>query len=429
MRRLLCWTAAALGTALALACLGLVVIGIFLGMAIEPEARIRRPATVSPSQVDHAVRLFVRHDPRRLVPGVRDSLSVQPDDLDAALNYFARRFAATSAQLTIGDGTALLATSTRLPANPLGQAINMELRLVDSPTLPRITQWRIGRLEVPPRIAGWLVDAGLTPLRRVSPGAAKAVDSLDRIGLRPGAIDVAYTWRGNGLGTGGLRWWSAAEQARIDVYLHRLGALAAAHELSGNDRTMPLLALVQPLFQAAAERSPDEAAAVEQNRAALVALAQFVNAREAGALLAVATTPHTPGPTITLNGRDDSAQHFTVSAALTALAGSPLSDAVGLYKELSDAEGGSGFSFNDLAADRAGTRFAESATGPGGARRWQQHFAAGQPAPTLLPPVADLPENMQLAEFNRRFGGVDGAAARRVRAEIEGRLAGLALYR
>jgi len=37
--------------------------------------------------------------------------------------------------------------------------------------------------------------------------------------------------------------------------------------------------------------------------------------------------------------------------------GTPLADAVGLWKELADARrGGSGFSFNDIAADRAGTR-------------------------------------------------------------------------
>ena len=38
-----------------------------------------------------------------------------------------------------------------------------------------------------------------------------------------------------------------------------------------------------------------------------------------------------------------------------------LSDVIGLYKEIEDSRGGSGFSFNDIAADRAGTRFGEKA--------------------------------------------------------------------
>lgn len=425
--RLLRWVAAAFGTLLALGCFGLAVIGFLLYLAIEPQAHFARPATIAPTQIEHAVQLFLRHDPRRLASGAQDSFSVQQDDLDTALNYFATRFARTSSQLTIGDGTALLATSTRLPATPLGQAINVELRLASAGNVPRISQLRIGRLEVPPPVAELLWRIGFAQLREVSPGAARAVDSLDRIGLRPGALELSYTWRGKPPGTGSMRFWSAAEQARIDVYLRLLSGFG-----QGNPSNLPLLALVQPLMQAAAERSPTEAAAAEQNRAAMVALAQFVNAREVGALTAAATgtVPTRPtGPTITLNGRIDTAQHFTVSAALTAVAGSPLSDAVGLYKELSDAEGGSGFSFNDLAADRAGTRFAEAATRQGGARQWQQRFAASQVGLVLLPDVADLAEDMQLAEFNRRFGGVEGAAARRVRADIEIRLAGLPLYR
>ena len=62
---------------------------------------------------------------------------------------------------------------------------------------------------------------------------------------------------------------------------------------------------------------------------------------------------------LTLNGRHDSAQHFVISAALAAWAGEPVAEAIGLYKELDDARRGSGFSFADLAADRAGTRFGE----------------------------------------------------------------------
>ena len=64
-----------------------------------------------------------------------------------------------------------------------------------------------------------------------------------------------------------------------------------------------------------------------------------------------------------LRGRPDSARHFWVSAAVTALVGDVVSDAAGLLKEELDAgEGGSGFSFGDLMADRAGTEFARAAT-------------------------------------------------------------------
>ena len=49
-----------------------------------------------------------------------------------------------------------------------------------------------------------------------------------------------------------------------------------------------------------------------------------------------------------LNRRDDFPKHFIISAALAAHAGTPLSDAVGVYKEIADSRGGSGFSFGTL---------------------------------------------------------------------------------
>jgi uncharacterized protein YfiM (DUF2279 family) len=133
---------------------------------------------------------------------------------------------------------------------------------------------------------------------------------------------------------------------------------------------------------------------------------------------------------VTLNGRTDSPQHFTISAALAAHAGSPLADAIGLYKEVDDSRRGSGFSFNDLAADRAGTRFGELATrSPASARQLQQRAASGLREPDFMPHAADLPEYMPEAEFKRRFGGVGAPAYQGVMDDIERRVAACPLYR
>jgi len=87
------------------------------------------------------------------------------------------------------------------------------------------------------------------------------------------------------------------------------------------------------------------------------------------------------------------AQHFLISAGIAAAGGSRLADAVGLFKELDDSRSGSGFSFTDLAADRAGVRFAESATGPNAARL--QGLLADKAEESLfMPRVRDLPEFM-----------------------------------
>jgi len=134
---------------------------------------------------------------------------------------------------------------------------------------------------------------------------------------------------------------------------------------------------------------------------------------------------------ITLSGRQDLSRHFWVSAALTLLSGNERSMAVGLAKELMDATpGGSGFSFPDLVADRAGNLFALAATrDERSARVLRNRILGGIRADDYFPDVSDLPENLSRGQFQERFGGLGGKETRRVVEEIRRRLAACNLLR
>jgi len=124
-----------------------------------------------------------------------------------------------------------------------------------------------------------------------------------------------------------------------------------------------------------------------------------------------------------LRGRKDWTRHFFVSAALTALSAESVSDAAGIFKEELDADGGSGFSFGDLLADRAGTCFALAATrDEDGAQRMQQRLAEGLRVEELFPQPDGLPEGITDAQLERQYGGVGGDAYRRLAQDIESRL-------
>ena len=132
----------------------------------------------------------------------------------------------------------------------------------------------------------------------------------------------------------------------------------------------------------------------------------------------------------TLRGREDWTKHFFVSAALTVLSAQAPSDAIGVFKEELDAGGGSGFSFGDLMADRAGTTFALLATrDDAAARTLQARLAAGFRVDDFFPEAADLPENIQAAELEARYGGVGGRLFRQYAAEVERRLWSCPAYR
>jgi uncharacterized membrane protein/uncharacterized protein YfiM (DUF2279 family) len=127
---------------------------------------------------------------------------------------------------------------------------------------------------------------------------------------------------------------------------------------------------------------------------------------------------------ITLRGRNDLVRHFWVSAALAILSDENRSMTVGIGKEMMDANGGSGFSFVDLTADRAGTLLAVAATkNQSNARSMQTRISQGVDIGDFFPSIDGLPEGLTSDEFQSDYGGLGGKETRRLAQEIERRIA------
>lgn len=193
-------------------------------------------------------------------------------------------------------------------------------------------------------------------------------------------------------------------------------------------------ALIRTAF---APTPPPGEATVEGNRAAILALAIAIGherlARYAGldredplvqeaALLREGTT---------LRGRGDLPRHYLLSAGLAVVENPLVSDAGGLLKEELDALArGTGFSFVDLAADRAGVRFAVAATASESrATALRARLHEGFAVDDYFPPLDDLPENLTPEEFRSRYGRMGSPRYREAVEGIEARIdrcAGLA---
>ena len=171
--------------------------------------------------------------------------------------------------------------------------------------------------------------------------------------------------------------------------------------------------------------------AAQEHRALLLTLALYANRRGLQALVPAAREwPRPASATVTLAGRTDLPLHFLISAVLAAESGSPLADAIGLHKEVVDAREGSGFSFTDLAADRAGTRFGERAVrDPLALQAALAALGESLSESALLPEVSDLPEFLSQAEFAQRFGTPQAPRFIALVREIESRLDTLPLLR
>lgn len=393
-------------------------------LAVDSQPTIDRAAEVTPSSIERAKRILAQNDPRRLKSGARRTVTVSIGDLDLAANYLAHRYGGGSARVGLQRGSAQIGASVRVPRLPVSLYLNVDARLVDQDPLPRLETLRIGRLAVPSWIVYWAIAQGPKTL-----GLNWETESLRRlihqVVIKEQAVAVTYEWQENALKSLGSIVVPAADQERIAIYQELLVSVAQKYDR----RTVSLVDFIVPFFQLARERTP-YSDAIGENRAAILVLAFYVNGKSFEQILPDLKSRQRPvRHQVLLSQRDDFAKHFIVSAALAASAGSPLADAVGLYKEIADSRGGSGFSFNDIAADRAGVAFGENAANNATAQKLQMKVSAGIVEKDLMPATADLPEYMTEAEFKRRFGGVDGVEYKKMMADIERRVAALPLYR
>jgi len=408
-----------LGVALApLAAIGMVL------LAIDKHPTVDRVAEITPQNIERAKRILDQNDPRRLKSGARQTITVSRKDLDLAANYLVHRYGHGSARVSLGDKAAQINASARLPENPFGSFVNVEATLRENGSVPRLQHLRIGGVSLPGSFAEWIITQFLTRWLG-DENYATALNAVKQVNLDDNKISVLYEWQSDLPDKLRSALMKPGDQERLRIYNQQLAEISRS--LRGE--SVSLVNLLVPMFKLADQRSAT-GDAVAENRAAILVLTLYVNGQPLTAVLPDAK--HWPVPRkhiVTLNRRDDFPKHFIISAALSANAGGPLSDAVGVYKEIADSRGGSGFSFNDIAADRAGTRFGEWAESPRFAKTLQQRIAGGVIERDLMPVTQDLPEFMPEAEFVRRFGGVNGPAYRKMMAEIERRIAALSLYR
>lgn len=195
----------------------------------------------------------------------------------------------------------------------------------------------------------------------------------------------------------------------LELYV-RQAALAAKQIRRENGPRALLLALGVAL---------SDAALLQKTPIASALLPHLENAAQRTERLAVLGTP-------TMRGRADLAKHFFVSGHLVAIAGSDMARSAGLVKELLDSQGRSGFSFADMAANRAGIVFAGAVlTGRLTLDDVAHRFTVEQ----FLPPLEDLREQLGADEFQKDYGGPGDERLAAEFARIEARIMALPVYR
>ncbi|MCF7990309.1 MAG: hypothetical protein K9M02_07690 [Thiohalocapsa sp.] len=394
--------------------------------------------------------------------GLRIYLSAR--DIEVFADLLAHRLRGGSARVALRERSAEIAASLPLEPRP-GGYLNVRVSLVQAGPVPAVSAIEVGGRHLPAALGQLLERAGLGLLRRRL--------NVRRVTLGADAVTVDYR-RGaaRAAGSGTMAGERAYRQAMLasqrqlveivaaaprkgnlqlaDVLSRLLSAQADGDTAARGARAVPaaptgtaaagagtrLVADGDAAARMSAEMSagrsaPAEAAvdAATRNRAAILALASYVNGRRFPSHLDdQADLPRWRA--VVLRGRRDLAEHFMASAALASEGGSRLSDLLGVAKELRDADGGSGFNVADLTANRAGVRFAELAgRSASGARHVRRLAVAGFTEDAIMPEVKGLPEGLQERDVARTYGAAGAPAFERLIAAIDRRIGETRLYR
>lgn len=392
-------------------------------LALSDKPLVAQKVTLSHQDIARAKQILKDNDPRYLRPGARPTIEIAQHDLNLAANYLLQNLASGSTRLSLAADRLHLQATLLVPGLPARNHLNVDATIEARQGGPEITRLRIGELPVPVALAGLAARRLLTEVYG-RPQLESATELIEDLELFPDRLRLTYRWNPALLAQARDTLLSGAERDALRYYHVLLVQLQA----EGIGRSGSLVQLLKPLFAAAAERSAQRDP-IAENTALLTLLGTWASRHDLARLVPDAGRRPT-GFRLQLQGRTDFGQHFLASAALAARGDTALSDAVGLFKEIADTDHGSGFSFTDIAADRAGTRFGELATRSADtARSVQQRIARGIEESDIMPPARDLPEHMNAQAFRKRFGEVGSPAYRRMMDEIERRIDAVSLYR
>lgn len=358
-------------------------------------------------------------------PDERDQVKtvvLNEKDVNIAVNYLLNHFIENTVNIQIGKDIVFVQIAVFVPKTIWGRYLDFSFQLIQSDNSIKMKSLEIGEISIPDAAANYLIPvlARFTPLKKYW---EIGISYIREIHFTPQGIQVSYL--------GSII--DAAKQLAIQkhrrypnlyLYQQQINEIVSQHDPSWR---LSLTDLLQPLFLAAYQRSTNETA-IRENRAVIIAVGSYIFKQELRSYLPLGLV-YSKEYQVFAYKRIDIPQHFIASALLATIDASLLSKQVGEDKELGDAEKGSGFSFIDLTADRAGTRFGQTATAsPEQARKLQKIMSTAKDYSCIIPDIEGLPEQMDEQTFKARFDSVGSPIYQDMITEIDKRIDALPLY-
>lgn len=397
---------------------------VFFGVSNKPDIAVGWTLT----REDIARAKKILHEGSKTKPDEIGTIELTQPDLNLAANYLLNRYSRSAAKIELKNKVLRFTVTMTLPQNNLGQYLNISFRLGndDENELPTLTKFKAGKLLLPAKFAAFVI-VNIIRYTSLNEYFILATHPIKTVKIDQQKISITYYSSLETLIQARNFLTQSGDNPKLDIYQQKLFEITASHD---PEWRLSLADLLKPLFELAYQRSTLENA-IEENKIAIMAINDYVNKKETRKFLSSsASKPITEKRYSTfLYKRIDLAQHFIGSAAITASLNGQVAKVAGEEKELSDAKDGSGFSFIDLAADKAGTRFGEMATSsPESARKIQKAMSGIKDYSDFMPDPRDLPEHMDETEFKQRFQSVDSPAYQEISKQIDARITAAPIY-
>ncbi|GJQ59003.1 MAG: hypothetical protein D8M57_04255 [Candidatus Scalindua sp. AMX11] len=344
------------------------------------------------------------------------TFSATEDDLNSLFAFGNRSVSKLTGQVLISPELFELFTTIKIPHNPVGNYLNVCFNIAPSDYGFKIVRASLGSISVPGSLARFLIAFALD-LAVGNRQGKYLLSSIDSVVLTDTSISIHMQPIPD------LKQSVQEVRQRLKYVRDEIAIMGKPEtvriyyvklmELSEQIDTKEPVSLsyfIGQLFRFAQERGGNP---VYENRAAILALATYFGHRRVEQMIGNVRTeemklyrPKTKN--VVLANRTDLRLHFVISAALKIASASGITHVIGEFKELLDAgHGGSGFSFVDLAADRAGVKFAEMATDSRTAIRVQQLLGNNPYEEQFFPSIKGLPEKLSKEVFEHYFGNIE----------------------
>jgi len=412
------------------------LMGILVSNSLDEYSAVPQRSPLSSDELRRVKQFIKLNNLAELHSAYVANSQIDQQDINQALRYIAQKSPLLlgqrlNAKVIFEQQQALVQLSMQLPSNPVGQYLNARIKLRSVNTAAQagiqIQSIQIGKNQLPDFIVKLVEEKLHEQLKSKVPEYRMVLQSVKAIHFNKKQLSVEYIWHKQAVDK-----IKSQLSSRVISDEFKQALLAHANYLAKLSHRLPATArlndLIKPMFSYAQLRSEKHNPVIE-NRALFVALGAYSLNKNIPELLGETAEEVAHSQRIYIKERHDLSKHFMLSAAITSLANPALANSIGLQKEVKDSQGGSGFSFADLAADHAGIALAEKSTASKEqAIKIQNALSKAMSESAYMPNIDHLPEGLKKAEFERQYTNARRYAYRDLEQRIAYRIEKLPVY-